>query len=66
MMLMHSAINQTLGIVPSAAATLGNPLTAGGTPVGWLTALLLWIRAGYFLLRMPTSRPAGSTAGPSP
>lgn len=53
MMLMHSAINQTLGIVPSAAEQVGNPLTAGGTLVGRLTALLLWICAGYFLLRMP-------------
>lgn len=66
MMLMHSAINQTLGIVPSAAAVPANPLTAGGTPAGQLTAVALWTCAAFFLVRMATSRPAGSTAGPAP
>ncbi len=52
-MLMHSAVNQTIGIVPSTVATATNPFTATASLVAWLTAVFLWITAGYFLLRMP-------------
>jgi len=52
-MLMHSAVNQTLGIVPSAGAPGSNPFTARPTTVGLLTVTLLWACAGYFLARMP-------------
>jgi membrane protease YdiL (CAAX protease family) len=52
-MLMHSAVNQTLGIVPSAVANAANPFALSASPVGWLTTAFLWITAAYFLVRMP-------------
>ncbi len=51
-MLMHAAINNTAGIVSSAAAAGGNPFTLRPPLNAWLTAALLWICAGYFLIRM--------------
>ncbi len=56
-MLMHSAVNQTLGIVPSAAANAANPYALSASLVAWLTAALLWITAVYFLVRMPETEP---------
>jgi uncharacterized protein len=57
-MLMHSAVNQTVGIVPSANLNPGNPFTFSVSLVMWLTAMFLWITAGYFLLRMPSVKGA--------
>lgn len=51
-MLMHSAVDQTLGVVPSAAARAANPLALNASPVAWLTTAFLWIPAVYFLVRM--------------
>lgn len=52
-MLMHSAINQASGIVPSAAPGAADPFALTSSLVAWLTAALLWVCAGYFLVRMP-------------
>jgi CAAX protease family protein len=52
-MLMHSAVNQTVSIVPSANANPGNPFALSVSLVMWLTAALLWVTALYFLVRMP-------------
>lgn len=52
-MLMHSAVNQTVGIVPSASANPGNPFSLSVSLVMWLTAAFLWITALYFLVTMP-------------
>jgi membrane protease YdiL (CAAX protease family) len=52
-MLMHSAVNQTVGIVPSAEPAAGNPFALSTSLVMWLTAAFLWIAAAYFLARMP-------------
>jgi hypothetical protein len=52
-MLMHSAINQTAKIVPTADSAATNPLALSGSLVAWLTLALLWIGAAYFLVRMP-------------
>ena len=52
-MLMHSAVNQTVGIVPSANASPGNPFALSVLLVMWLTAAFLWVTALYFLIRMP-------------
>ena len=52
-MLMHSAVNQTIGIVPSSVANATNPFAFGSSLVGWLADLVLWIPAVYFLIRMP-------------
>src|SRR2546426_2781896 len=51
-MLMHSAVNQTVGIVPSAVANAANPFALSPSRVAWLTNAVLWITAGYFLARM--------------
>lgn len=52
-MLMHSAINQTIGIIPDALANARNPFALHASPVFWLTVAFLWITASYFLVRMP-------------
>lgn len=52
-MLMHSAVNQTVGIVPSANVNPGNPFTLSVSLVMWLTVAFLWITALYFLVTMP-------------
>jgi membrane protease YdiL (CAAX protease family) len=54
-MLMHSAVNNTKDIVPSAVPGATDSFALSTSPVAWLTAALLWICAGYFLLTMPTS-----------
>jgi membrane protease YdiL (CAAX protease family) len=51
-MLMHSSINNLKDIVPSAAQPGPNAFALSYSPVGWITAGLLWIFAGYFLIRM--------------
>jgi membrane protease YdiL (CAAX protease family) len=50
-MLMHAAINNTAGIVVSPASVT-NPFSLRTTLTAWLTAALLWLCAGYFLIRM--------------
>jgi len=52
-MLMHSAINQSKDLVPSAVAGATDPFAWSGSPVAWLTVAFLWIGAAYFLIRMP-------------
>ncbi len=56
-MLMHSAVNQTLGIVPSAVTNAANPFALSASLVAWLTGAFLWITAVYFLVRMPRTEP---------
>jgi membrane protease YdiL (CAAX protease family) len=72
-MLMHSAVNQTTLLFPSAIAGATNPLTLSGSLVGWLSAAFSWIGAAYLLVRMrridssvPGRRPATDAAiGPA-
>lgn len=59
-MLMHSAVNQTSGIVPSAVPTATNPFALSAPLVAWLTAAFLWIGAAYFLVRMRHLELSGS------
>ena len=61
-MLMHSAINNTKDIVPTGARPPGNPFSLSASLMGWITAALLWICAGYLLLRM---RKLGDYARPA-
>lgn len=56
-MLMHSAANQSVGIVSSVTAPGANPFTSVGSTVAWLTAALLWIGGIYFILDMVKRRP---------
>lgn len=51
-MLMHSAVNHTMGIVPARMADPGSPLALNTSLTAWLTAAFLWLTAGYFLVRM--------------
>jgi uncharacterized protein len=51
-MLMHSAVNQTIGIVPTRLANPGNPFALDTSFVAWLFIAMLWMTAGYFLVRM--------------
>jgi uncharacterized protein len=51
-MLMHSAINNTKDIVPSAAAGATNVWSLHASPVLYLTTAILWLGALYFLARM--------------
>lgn len=53
-MLLHAAVNNTTGIVP-AGISGGSSSIFGmqSSMMGWLTGLLLWISAAYFLVRMP-------------
>jgi membrane protease YdiL (CAAX protease family) len=53
-MLMHSAVNQTIGVVPSTVPGATRPLALSTSPVAWVTVGLLWIGAVYCLTRMPS------------
>ena len=50
-MLMHSAVNQTVGIVPDRLAEPGNPFSLRAPIPFYLNVGFLWIAAGYFLVR---------------
>jgi membrane protease YdiL (CAAX protease family) len=63
-MVMHSAVNQTVGIVPSAAPVTGSPFSVHGSAVGWLTDGVLWIAAIGFLIAMRGVTPATLAALP--
>ena len=51
-MLMHAAVNNTKDIVPSADPNPTHPWLLSHSLVAWLTAAVLTLCAGYFLLRM--------------
>jgi len=51
-MLMHAAVNNTKDIVPSADPNPTHPWALSHFLVAWLTAAVLALGAGYFLLRM--------------
>jgi uncharacterized protein len=52
LMVLHAAINNTKGIVPSALPGGTNPITLNASPVGWITVIILWAFAFYFLYSM--------------
>jgi membrane protease YdiL (CAAX protease family) len=53
LMLLHSAVNNSKDIVPSAAPNGGGVFGFQASPVGWLTLGVLWLGAVFFLVRMP-------------
>ncbi|OGU03718.1 MAG: hypothetical protein A2W29_05060 [Gemmatimonadetes bacterium RBG_16_66_8] len=59
-MVLHSAANNSKDIVPSALPGAGDMLALNASLVAWLTVTLLWLCAGYFLVRMPRSPSAGA------
>lgn len=66
-MILHAAVNNTTGIVPAAASGGSNSIFGMHTSMmGWLTGLLLWISAAYFLVRMPRNRMSARAISSSP
>lgn len=63
-MLMHAAVNNTTGIVPSAAPTGSTPFSFNGSLLGWVTVGLLWATAGFLLYRMRAAKGLGDTSRP--
>jgi membrane protease YdiL (CAAX protease family) len=55
-MLMHAAVNNTKDIVSSVVPGATNPFAFSSSLVAWLTVALLWLCAGYFLIRMGKTR----------
>lgn len=51
-MLMHAAINNTKDIVPATLRAPTNPWVVGASPASWLALALMWVVAGYLLVRM--------------
>ena len=63
-MLLHAAINQSLGIVSGALPGADNAFSLTTSLPGWITLALLWLTASYFLIRMPPlPRASGGTGG---
>jgi membrane protease YdiL (CAAX protease family) len=52
-MLMHAAVNNIKDIVPSAAPIPRGVFSLHASLVMYLTVVVMWIAAGYFLIRMP-------------
>jgi len=55
-MLMHSAVNNTTGIVPSALAGAKNPFSLNASFIAWITTIIMCIMAVYFLKQMRSAR----------
>ena len=51
-MLMHAAINNTTGIVPSSNPSAPGTFSLQATNIAWITVGVLWVGAAYFLYRM--------------
>lgn len=51
-MLLHAAVNNTTGIVPSARADAVDPWSWRASPTAWVSVALLWLCAAYFLIEM--------------
>jgi hypothetical protein len=51
-MLMHSAVNQTVSLVPDTLAEPGSPFSLRAPLPFYLTGGFLWIAAAYFLVRI--------------
>jgi membrane protease YdiL (CAAX protease family) len=51
-MLMHSAVNNSKDIVPSAAHVAPGVFSLHASAISWLTLAILWIGGAYFLTRM--------------
>jgi membrane protease YdiL (CAAX protease family) len=58
-MLMHSALNQTIGIISDILQPAEKPFAFGASLSFVLTIAWMWIAAGYFLLRMPALSSTG-------
>jgi membrane protease YdiL (CAAX protease family) len=61
-MLMHAAVNNTSQIVVTPPAASFEPFTFNAPVQGWLTALVLWSGAFFFLTRMRGVKSLTTTA----
>jgi membrane protease YdiL (CAAX protease family) len=52
LMVFHAAINNTKDIVPSASTASANPFTLNASPIGWISATLIWVFAFFVLYAM--------------
>jgi membrane protease YdiL (CAAX protease family) len=52
-MLMHSAVNNSKDIIPSAVPGATNTFGLSASLAAWLAVTFMWICAAYFLARMP-------------
>ena len=56
-MIMHAAVNNTAAIVPSRSpADPDHVFLLFATPIGWLTAIILWVAAAILFIRLRASR----------
>jgi membrane protease YdiL (CAAX protease family) len=51
-MLLHASVNNTTNIVPSALPGAVDPLSFVASRTAWVSVVLLWICAAYFLVQM--------------
>jgi hypothetical protein len=63
-MLMHAAVNNTTGIVPSSTLAPAGPLTFSANLMAWLTLGLLWLAVSFFLVWLRRSAARASPAAP--
>lgn len=56
MMLMHASVNNTKDIVPSAVSNPAGVFSLHASLVMYITVVVMWIAATYFLIRMPKIR----------
>lgn len=62
MMLMHSAFNQTIGVVPDVLRPGERPFALGASLSFLLTLGWMWLAAGILLTRMPAAPPVPEPA----
>lgn len=62
-MLLHAAVNNTKDIVPSVDTGATNPWALSHSSIAWVTVTLLWLCAGFFLMRMRGDRRQPPAAG---
>ena len=55
-MLMHSAVNNTTGIVSSVSQEAKNPFSLNASPIAWGTTATLFVFAVYFLYQMRSAK----------
>ena len=69
LMLMHAAINNSTGIVPSSVPAAPGVFSLHASSMAWITIGVLWVGAAYFLSRMSAraraQAPHGITLGSS-
>lgn len=63
LMLMHAAINNSTGIVPSSGPTPSGVFSLNASSMAWITIGVLWVGAAYFLSRMSARARASAPRG---